>query len=186
MRDSLWPPEESRAILAAANIVLFEVEGLAGNAEDYSNPDNSYINAVLESGRGIPISLSLLYCAVLQRLGVLLLPVNIPGHFLLKSVAQFYWSQSAALPQSLEPECSTAAGGSSGRSSLPRPGSPMSTASRRGSSCRTARSGRGCRTSSPRRTATRSPPACSCPSSPRHHPGGQPRRVLQAQRFRVY
>ena len=98
MRDSLWPPEESSTILAAANLVLYEVEGLAGNAEDYSNPDNSYINAVLESGQGIPISLSLLYCTVLQRLGVVLLPVNIPGHFLLKSDTLLY----------KRPDCTTA------------------------------------------------------------------------------
>jgi len=84
LRESLWNPGECKIILEAANHVLFQVEGMGGNSEDYYNPENSYINRVLITGRGIPITLCLLYCCVLRRLGIILHPVNFPGHFLLK------------------------------------------------------------------------------------------------------
>ena len=86
-KDSLWQIDDIRSILQAANHVLYQIEGLQGNREDYSNPDNSYINKVLRLRKGIPISLCLVYCCVLKRLGVVTVPVNIPGHFLLKYLA---------------------------------------------------------------------------------------------------
>ena len=48
-------------------------------ADDYYNPNNSYIDVVLETKLGIPISLCLLYTSVLARLGVTCKPVNFPG-----------------------------------------------------------------------------------------------------------
>ena len=71
-----------RGILDAANAVL-RLEGYAG-AEDYYAPQNSFINRVLETRRGIPITMSLLYSCVLARLGVVCEPVNFPSHFLLR------------------------------------------------------------------------------------------------------
>jgi F-box protein 21 len=73
----------SREVLDAANSV-FQAEGFAGNSEDYYSPDNSYINRVLATRRGIPITLSLLYSCVFARLGVACQPVNFPSHFLLR------------------------------------------------------------------------------------------------------
>ena len=72
-----------RAVLNAANTV-FQLEGFAGNGEDYYAPENSYINRVLETRLGIPITLSLLYACVVARLGVRCEPVNFPSHFLLR------------------------------------------------------------------------------------------------------
>ena len=72
-----------RRMLDAANLV-FQEEGYAGNSEDYYAPDNSFINRVLETRLGIPITLSLLYACVMGRLGVLCEPVNFPTHFLLR------------------------------------------------------------------------------------------------------
>ena len=72
-----------RTILDCANQQL-EVEGFAGNSENYYVPDNSFINRVLETKLGIPISLSLMYSSVLARLGVICEPVNFPRHFLLR------------------------------------------------------------------------------------------------------
>jgi regulator of sirC expression with transglutaminase-like and TPR domain len=73
-----------KAILAQINWVLFVEEGFRGNQEHYDDPRNSYLNEVLERKLGIPISLSVLYRAVAQRLGVPLEGVNFPAHFLLR------------------------------------------------------------------------------------------------------
>jgi len=59
-------------------------EDFGGNTEDYNSPDNSMINQVLRTRRGIPITLSLVLSAICRRLGLPLLMVGAPGHFLTK------------------------------------------------------------------------------------------------------
>ncbi len=61
---------------------LFQHLGFRGNVLDYSDPDNSYLNVVLERRLGIPISLSVLYVAVARRLGLPANGVGLPGHFI--------------------------------------------------------------------------------------------------------
>jgi regulator of sirC expression with transglutaminase-like and TPR domain len=58
--------------------------GLRGNAEEYYDPRNSYLNEVLSRGLGIPITLALVYIEVGRRAGVPLDGVGFPGHFLLR------------------------------------------------------------------------------------------------------
>ncbi len=70
--------------VAVLNRVLFDEEGFRGNAEDYYDPRNSYLNEVLDRKCGIPISLSIIYLAVGQRLGLSLEGISFPGHFLVK------------------------------------------------------------------------------------------------------
>lgn len=60
---------------------LFEEEGFAGNAEDYSDPRNSYLNEVLDRRLGIPITLSLVLIDVGRRLGLQMEGIGLPGHF---------------------------------------------------------------------------------------------------------
>lgn len=72
-----------QAVLAHLHDVLFEEEGFAGNADDYYNPSNSYLPEVLQSKRGLPITLSLLYKSVADRLGFRAWGVGLPGHFLI-------------------------------------------------------------------------------------------------------
>lgn len=55
-----------------------------GNSYDYYNLNNSLVNEVLSSRKGIPITLSIVYLAVCHRLGILLEPVNFPTHFLVR------------------------------------------------------------------------------------------------------
>jgi len=58
--------------------------GLRGNAEDYYSYANSLLDQVLANGLGIPITLSVIYAAVVRRaVGVVLDPVGLPGHFVL-------------------------------------------------------------------------------------------------------
>jgi regulator of sirC expression with transglutaminase-like and TPR domain len=73
---------QERALLAHLHEFLFEEVGLAGNVDDYYNPLNSYIPAVLELRKGIPISLAMIYCEVGRRVGLLTEGINSPGHFL--------------------------------------------------------------------------------------------------------
>ncbi|HEX9942838.1 MAG TPA: transglutaminase-like domain-containing protein [Thermoanaerobaculia bacterium] len=63
---------------------LTEEVGLRGNAEDYYDPRNSYLNEVLARGLGIPITLALVYMEVGRRAGVPLEGVGFPGHFLVR------------------------------------------------------------------------------------------------------
>lgn len=70
--------------IAALNQVLFAEEGLRGNRDGYYDPRNSFVNDVLDRRLGIPITLSLIYMEVGQRVGFPLFGVGMPGHFLLK------------------------------------------------------------------------------------------------------
>jgi regulator of sirC expression with transglutaminase-like and TPR domain len=63
---------------------LFEEVGLRGNTDEYYEPENSYLNKVLDRKLGIPISLSVIYLEVARRLGLAIDGVNFPGHFLLR------------------------------------------------------------------------------------------------------
>lgn len=70
--------------IAALNYVLFKQHGFRGNSDDYYDPKNSFLNEVLERKAGIPITLSVLYIEVAQRVGLAVEGVGFPGHFLVK------------------------------------------------------------------------------------------------------
>ena len=69
---------------------LFTQQGFQGNGRDYANPRNSYLNEVLERRLGIPISLSVLYTAVAQRLDIPAQGVGLPGHFIVRAGEDCY------------------------------------------------------------------------------------------------
>lgn len=73
---------QPQALLAHLHDVLFEEAGFIGNTQDYYNPANSYINDVLQTKRGLPITLSLIYKIVAERVGLRSWGVGLPGHFL--------------------------------------------------------------------------------------------------------
>jgi regulator of sirC expression with transglutaminase-like and TPR domain len=66
------------------NRYFFHELGFAGNVNDYYDARNSYLNAVLETRRGIPITLSLLYIELASQIGLTARGVSFPGHFLVK------------------------------------------------------------------------------------------------------
>ena len=66
---------------------LFRLEGFSGNTADYASPLNSFLDSVLESRQGIPITLSIIYIEVAQRLNLNSFGVGFPGHFLVKVLA---------------------------------------------------------------------------------------------------
>jgi regulator of sirC expression with transglutaminase-like and TPR domain len=70
---------------------LFTDLGFAGNTVDYGDPDNSYLDAVLDRRLGIPITLSVLMIEVGRRLGVAVQGVGMPGHFLVGAGAGVWY-----------------------------------------------------------------------------------------------
>jgi len=74
--------DQPQAKLAHLHELLFDEMGYAGNTEDYYAPANSYLPAVVQSRKGLPITLSLLYKLVAERIGLRTWGVGMPGHFL--------------------------------------------------------------------------------------------------------
>ena len=66
------------------NRFFFQEMGFAGNVNDYYDPRNSYLHQVLETRRGIPITLSVLYIELATQIGLVARGVSFPGHFLVK------------------------------------------------------------------------------------------------------
>ena len=60
---------------------LHETWGLTGNREDYAHPDNSDLIQVLQRRQGLPLSLSLIFMLLGQRLSMNIAGCNLPGHF---------------------------------------------------------------------------------------------------------
>lgn len=77
-------PATGSAVAQAEALVgfLFRQLAFAGNEDEYDDPRNSFLNEVLDRGLGIPISLSTLYIAVAERLGLPAYGVGLPGHFI--------------------------------------------------------------------------------------------------------
>ncbi len=65
----------------ACRDVLGRRHGFRGNREDYSAPENSMLDLVLERRSGLPILLSVVYVEAARRAGVPLAGVGLPGHF---------------------------------------------------------------------------------------------------------
>ncbi len=65
------------------NFVLFNNLGFKANKTNYHSPQNSYMSDVLESKKGNPLSLALVYQLVAERLGIPIKGVNLPNHFIL-------------------------------------------------------------------------------------------------------
>ena len=66
---------------------LFADLGFRGNDKQYSDPRNSYLNDVLERRVGLPITLSVVAMEVGRRVGVPLVGIGLPGHFLVRHEA---------------------------------------------------------------------------------------------------
>jgi regulator of sirC expression with transglutaminase-like and TPR domain len=75
------PPLQKLHIL---NRFFYMELGFAGNVNDYYAPDNSYLNAVLKTRKGLPITLAIIWLELAASVGVKASGVNFPGHFLIK------------------------------------------------------------------------------------------------------
>jgi regulator of sirC expression with transglutaminase-like and TPR domain len=82
LRQRLREDISTSDALVALNRYVFEELGFSGNADDYYDPRNSYLNDVIERRLGIPITLSVLYIEIGRRIGLPLQGVSFPSHFL--------------------------------------------------------------------------------------------------------
>ncbi len=69
-------------LLMSLNTVFFEQEDFRGATKNYYAPENSYLCQLLKTKRGIPISISVVYMLVAERVGIELHGIGMPLHFL--------------------------------------------------------------------------------------------------------
>lgn len=84
LAEAIRVADNDRHILQAIGRCLAGQHGLHGDRDAFSRPESSYIHRVIETGVGIPISLSLVYIAAAQQAGVELVGVASPMHFLVR------------------------------------------------------------------------------------------------------
>ncbi|MFM7637534.1 MAG: transglutaminase-like domain-containing protein [Crocinitomicaceae bacterium] len=72
------------------NRIFFDLYQFSGDTKHYHSPVNSFINTVLESKKGNPLSLCLLYSIVAQSLDLPIYGVNLPNHFVLAYMDEYH------------------------------------------------------------------------------------------------
>jgi regulator of sirC expression with transglutaminase-like and TPR domain len=82
LREQINPSASADQVVAVINHYLFEELGYHGNEENYYDPENSYVNRVVDQRTGNPISLCLLYLFLARRLKLPFVGIGMPGHFL--------------------------------------------------------------------------------------------------------
>jgi regulator of sirC expression with transglutaminase-like and TPR domain len=82
LRERLYLTREPKEVLTRINAYLFEELGFSGNEENYYDPENSYLNRVMDRRTGNPINLSLLYMLLARRLRLPVTGIGLPGHFI--------------------------------------------------------------------------------------------------------
>jgi regulator of sirC expression with transglutaminase-like and TPR domain len=70
--------------ISILNEHLFRYHGFRGDTEDYYNPKNNFLNAVLDKKSGIPITLSIIYVEVAKHIGLDLQMAGFPSHVVVK------------------------------------------------------------------------------------------------------
>jgi len=84
VRDRTCGEPAGLVVLQELGHVLFVEEGFRGNSDAYYDPRNSFLNDVLDRKVGIPITLSVVFLEVGWRVGLPLVGVSFPGHFLVR------------------------------------------------------------------------------------------------------
>src|SRR4051812_26276997 len=84
VRRDVRAESDADLVRQAITAEVFVRLGFTGNATEYYDPRNSYLNEVIDRRRGIPITLAVVYLAVGQRLGQPVSGINAPGHFLVR------------------------------------------------------------------------------------------------------
>lgn len=71
-------------VISEVNRYLFEEQNFCGNEKNYYDPRNSFLTDVITRRLGIPITLSMVYMAIGDRIGFPLEGVSLPGHFIIR------------------------------------------------------------------------------------------------------
>jgi S1-C subfamily serine protease/regulator of sirC expression with transglutaminase-like and TPR domain len=86
LKASLPADADERARIAALNAFLFQERGFHGSRGDYYNRANSYLNEVLDDREGLPITLAVVYIELARRIGLNVVGVGLPGHFVVRHI----------------------------------------------------------------------------------------------------
>ncbi len=86
-RERIAGLDEAPARVQALNTFLFDDLGFRGNTWSYGEPENSFVDHALQTRAGLPITLSLIYLEVGWRLGLPVAGVALPGHFIVRYLA---------------------------------------------------------------------------------------------------
>jgi regulator of sirC expression with transglutaminase-like and TPR domain len=81
LRERIAPDADADQTLRAINKYLFKELGYAGNQAHFSDPENGYLNRVIDRRTGNTLNLSLLYLLVTRRLQLPVIGIGLPGHF---------------------------------------------------------------------------------------------------------
>jgi len=79
LNDNLTALEKVRVF----NHIMYEIHGFSGNTDNYYSPQNYYINQVLETKKGNPVSLAIIYSTLALKLDIPIYGVNLPKNFIL-------------------------------------------------------------------------------------------------------
>jgi regulator of sirC expression with transglutaminase-like and TPR domain len=82
IRERLHQRACAQEVLGIMNELLFIELGFAGNEADFCDPQNSYLNRVLDRRSGNPISLCLIYVLLARRLALPITGIGLPGRFI--------------------------------------------------------------------------------------------------------
>lgn len=78
-KEDLAPSDQVKIL----NSVIFNKLRFRANTKNFHSPANSMINVVLQSKKGNPITLCVIYMVIAQRLGMPVYGVNLPNLFIL-------------------------------------------------------------------------------------------------------
>jgi regulator of sirC expression with transglutaminase-like and TPR domain len=92
LRERVDFAAQPKQILSTLNYYLFFELGFKGNEDNYYDPENSYLNRVIDRRTGNPINLCLLYLLLGRRLRLPIAGIGLPGHFVCR-----YQSTSAEI-----------------------------------------------------------------------------------------
>ncbi len=82
LRERIDPRSEASQTLATLNEYLFEVLRFKANEQEVQDPENCYLNRVVDRRTGKPISLCLVYISLARRLRLPVTGISLPSHFI--------------------------------------------------------------------------------------------------------
>lgn len=102
IKNDVWleinPKQTALEKISILNSIFFDKYQFKGSRDDFYSPLNSFINSVIDSRAGNPLSLSILYSLVSQELGLPIYGVNLPNHFILTYLDEDNIRHMAGLP----------------------------------------------------------------------------------------
>jgi regulator of sirC expression with transglutaminase-like and TPR domain len=76
------------------NYVIFDLHKYTRNSNNFYSPQNSFINQVIETKKGNPISLAIIYMSVAHKLNLPIYGVNLPKNFILAYKDEFRYADA--------------------------------------------------------------------------------------------